>query len=222
MPELRDRIGNALASGARTNRKGSAATRRQKRRLDSAQVREDRACELYAAGRSWREISETMGREFDMAAHEATVRRIIMRGLERRAADNPVSVEAARQMLLERYEALFRAHMPVAIGMVTDDGLPDVRSAELVLKVLDQIGTITGAKKAPATPLPAGNTFNIFAPDDADTARAAVMAMLTQEREKHDVIDGHLAAANTSLTALTGGPEDDDTMAPPPTQERAA
>jgi hypothetical protein len=205
------RVGNADAS---YREKGNARLARQKRRNEAAIVREDRALTLFAQGLTVPEIARTIGMEFDMAAHEPTVHRIIRRGLERRAAEQPEEVAIARAMILDRYEAIFNAHMPLAIGAET--GVPDVRSADVVLKVLDKQAEVLGVRKAPPTEGLINNGNIIVAPGNADLARAAILAALQAEAEKHVTIDGHLAAVGTGLRELTEGEEENDTLGPPP------
>lgn len=203
--------------------RSNARDARRKARKDSAIVREDRALTLYAAGQDWASMTTTMRQEFGGSFHEPTVRRLIYRGLARRAAEQPEEVAVARQMIMEKLERLFMAHMPLAIGTTT--GIPDVRSGELVLKTLSSMAEVLGVKRVAPAPTEINNSITIITPGNIDQARETVLTSLASEREKHLVVEGHLAAVGTGLDELTAAHEQTDTMAPPPgvapTQEAA-
>jgi hypothetical protein len=193
---------------------GGARNARQMQRTEAAIVREDKALELYATGLSGPEICRQMAELYGMSAHQATVDRIIRRGLARRAANEPEKVKVARQMLMDRYDAIFQAHMPEALGRGVNP-VPDVRAAELVLKVLDKMGEILGVRTAPPV-AETHNTFNINVPSEATQARDAILIALARERDKHAIVEGHLAAAGTGLRELTDHSDENDTIGPPP------
>lgn len=201
-----------------------AADARRKRRIDAAIVREDRILSHYAAGKSYDQIGEEMRAEFGGSFGQSTLRRMVARGLGRRAAQIPDDVAVARQMLLERFERLFTAHMPLAIGDGVD-GVADVRSADLVRRLLNDMAEILGVKRLPPAPSEINNTI-IITPENIDQARQQVLSHLDVERTKHEIVDGHLAAVGTGLDELISAHEDSDTLAPPPgvapTQENEA
>jgi len=220
MADNRNRAGDPTKVGKQL---GTARSARIAARTEAAIIREDVALEMYASGAKITEIGAELASRFEVTAHQASVDRLIRRGLARRAAQEPEKVKVARQMLADRYNRMFEAHMPYALGDAT--GVPDVRSAELVLKVLDKIAEIYGVKVAP--PVQESNTtININVPSGADQARTDILNALARERDKHLVVEGHLAAAGTGLLELTGGTAEDDTPGPPPgvipTQESEA
>lgn len=192
----------------------NARDARRKRRTDAAIVREDFALTLYASGFGWAEMTKSMRDEFGGSFVEATLRKIVYRGLARRAAEAPEEVAVARQMVMERLERLFVAHMPLAVGATT--GVPDVRSGELTLKLINTMAEVLGVKRVAPTQTEINNTVNIITPDNLDQARAVVLQGLATEREKFDIVEGHLSAVGTGLDELTAAHEETDTMAPPP------
>jgi hypothetical protein len=220
MADTRNRVGDQALVGRQF---GTARHARQVRRTEAAVIREDFALRMFASGETVADIAAALSRTFNISAHQGSVYRLIRRGLAHKAAQQPEYVANARQMLLDRYDRMFEAHMPLAVGTTT--GVPDVRSADLVLKVLDKIAEICGVKVAPPV-VEQHTTFNITVPGEADRARADILSALARERDKHEVVEGHLAAAGTGLRELTGGVVENDRLGPPPgvipTQESEA
>jgi hypothetical protein len=194
----------------------NARDARRKRRTDAAIVREDHIMQLYAGGLGWDEMSRAMRIEFGGSFAVTTLRRMLERGLARRAAQAPEGVKIVREMLTQKIERLITAHMPLALGDST--GVPDVRSADLVLKAIAQWARISGVEQAPPMQIQEGptNNINFVLPDNAENARQRILDSLLTEAEKHKIVDGHLAAVGTGLAELTQAHEETDTMAPPP------
>lgn len=205
------------------SRSENARSARMRKRHASAVIREDLALELFAAGRTWGEISERMRETYGGSFDPRNCRRIVERGLRRRADQESPSVAEARARITVHLEALLYAHMPYATGEETPDGIPDVRSGDLVLKVLSKLGEVTGAV-APQAIQQINQTnvgIMINTPEDADAARARILKGLQEERQKTLIVDGQLASVGTSMGEITAGEITDG--APPPviTQETA-
>lgn len=199
----------------RTSEENARYARRALRK-DAAIIREDQLMQLYAGGLGWDDMSRAMRMEFGGSFAATTLRRMLERGLARRAAEAPEGVKITREMLTQKIERLIIAHMPLALGDST--GVPDVRSADFVLKAIAQWARISGVEQAPPVHVQEGPTtnINVVMPDNADAARQRILATLLTEAEKHKIVDGHLAAVGTGLAELTQAHEDTDTMAPPP------
>lgn len=204
----------------------SARDARRKRRHDAAIIREDFLMQRYAAGRGWDDMVFDMRQEFGGSFAATTLRRMLERGLARRAAEAPKEVAITREMINQRIERIITAHMPYAIGDI--GAVPDVRSADLVLKALSQLARYGGVELAAPVHVQEGpvTNVNLVLPDNAQDARQRILATLVTEAEKHKIVEGHLAAVGTGLDELTAAHEETDTMAPPPgvvpTQEREA
>lgn len=192
---------------------GRAELARMRRRKQAAIVREDFAITQFARGIKMSEIAAAMAIEFGMAGDMGTTRAIIRRGLARRAANAPEGTDEAREMLLEGFRQILAAHMPLAVGDIGDG--PSTRSAEVAMRALDKMAEITGVRRVPDQTNALNLTVNV-GPGTVDEARDKIMASLAAEAEKHQIVDGHLAAVGTSQYELTSGEPDDDTLGPPP------
>lgn len=189
------------------------------RRL-AAEERERKALEGYVAGRRYVDIAE------EIHVSPKSIPGIIKRGLERRAAEEGPTVAAARWLYTERLERLIETWWPIAMGLgQIDEGdpatqrQPDLRAAELVLKLATQVATVQNAA-TPAPPPALGGDINVFAvlPDNPDSARQQILAVLAGIRAKEAAVDAELAGVGTSHAELTGAEQDDD-KPPPPTIE---
>lgn len=184
------------------------------RRL-AAEERERVALEGYVEGLRYVDIAEKIH------VSPKSIPGIIKRGLERRAAEEGPTVAAARWLYGERLGRLIAAWWPIALGLgqvdeddPTTQRTPDLRAAELVLKLITQAAQIEGAL-TPAPPSNGGD-INLFAvlPDNPDSARQQILTVLAAIRAKEAAVDAELAGAGTSHAELTAGVDDDD--APPP------
>lgn len=203
--------GTGLALGKSEGRK-----RRGRRFIRSATTieREHRALSLLVKGMSQRQIAA----ELEMS--EGGVSMLIRRALAYRADAFGPTAEAARTLLLERYERLLERWWPMATGDYVDptqidgEGVPNIRALDGVLKILKEIGDITGAAKpapiAPPAPSFTGGIHVHSTPQsEIEGLKAGILATLAATRKKGEVIEGHLADARTSLAELDGGDPDD-------------
>lgn len=196
-------------------------------RKKAAAIREDFALDLYAAGMLIPDIADRLAAQYGVQRlTNSGMYQVVQRGLARRAAMRASAEDTAA---IERYrghmEALMAVWMPRALGLGNDpDGeprVPDLRAAEFVAKLAEKLAEADGAKRAAAyIPEPEPTTritvFQLNGDEERSKVTAAILRDLGKEAEKHKVIDGQLAAVGTELDALTGGPEHDDTLAPPP------
>lgn len=199
---------------------------RARLRKQAAAIREDAALDLYAAGVLVPDIARQIAHRFGVQQlTPGGMYSVIQRGLARRAAMRATADETAVERYREHIEQLMAVWMPRALGLgVDDDGerrVPDLRAAEFVAKLAEKLAEADGAKRRPEyVPEPAPTTtvtvFQLQGDDERQKVTAAILHSLGKEAEKHKTIDGHLAAVGTELQALTGGPQHEDTMAPPP------
>lgn len=203
----------AIAAGQPVE--NAEAARRRRRALASV-VREDIALELYVRGKRSVEIEDELQAQTGSRCH-GNIPELIRRGVYRRLQANRQTVEEAKQMMLAQYRPLLETYLPRALGETTDPETgerlpPDVRAAELVLKVLDKVGQVTGAMAPPR----AGDlnlNLNIGGPPpDADTARRLALEQLDRQRQKLLEIEGQLG----DTPAVEGGGEDAGDALPPP------
>lgn len=193
---------------------------RQRRRRESAVVRESIALEMLAKGRRHTEIAETCG------VSVASVTAILRRGLARRAAEEGPTVDQAKYLYVARLTELLRAWWPRANGTDDEDGNPlppDPRAAEIVLKIIDRLGTAElGGTPGSEDPMRMGRVDVFHHSDEMQNNNLrTILAGLAALSTKQQVIDGHLATAETSLDQLTAHPELDRRPAPPPQEEAA-
>ena len=210
-----------MGSAARLagERKEGAAAARRRLRREAAIIREDFILERYAAGDRVADIAAQVAQRYGSCSI-SHLYEVIPRALARRAAAlEEHTVEQARALYVERLEMLLSAHMGRALGTPFDpstmtDAVPaDLRSAVFVLGVVERIAEATGGKERPAR---GGVNVNVFAiPDDPDRARERVLVELAKERDKIRVVEGHLVAVGSTLTALTEGDGTDDRLPPP-------
>jgi hypothetical protein len=199
----------------------NAAAARRRLRKEAAIVREIFLLRCYASGDTMEQIAVKMELEFGSCS-VAHLYEMLPRALARFAARlDEQTVAEARASYVLRLESLLGAWMPRALGLpLGDDGAnvpPDARIGELVLKALDRIAEVTGARERPKR----GDVHvNIQLPPDVDSARRAIMAELAKEAEKHYVVEGQLAAVGTGLDQLTGGGDAYDDEMPPPISAR--
>lgn len=192
---------------------GHFETQRVIRQRLMAEERERRALELYIQGVPQKDIA--------VAVHcsPSHVSRLLNRGLERRAAEEGPTVEAARALYRARLEHMLSALLPSATGRsqtITEDGLevvgePDVRAAEVALKVIDKLAAIDGATRAlEKTP---DTTVSVYVGGDSDVAR--VMAELEQVAQHRRALEATIASQGSDLNTITGQVVE-DRMPPPP------
>lgn len=197
-------------------RQENARAARRRLRKEAAIVREAFLLRCYASGDTMDQIAAKMELEFGSCSLPhlyEMLPRALARFADRLDAQ---TVEQARAAYVLRLETLLGAWMPRALGLPLDPASgeflpPDARIGELVLKAMDRIAEVTGARERPKR---GDINLNIQLPPDPDSARRAIMAELAKEAAKHEVIQGQLAAVGTGLDQLTGG-EDDDEMPPP-------
>lgn len=183
----------------------SQTPNRQRRREMIAIEREQLALELMVAGNNQTEIGKRLG------LSQGYISTLLNRALERRAApDNPDTVRA-REIYVLRLEALVRAYWPLATGTFRADpddlaAPPDVRTGELLLKILTQLAAVQSRTLGEA--VQAGQRMDVYhhVGDDQSTI-AAIMAQLAETARHSNVVEGSLAAVGTELDALTGGKE---------------
>jgi DNA-binding CsgD family transcriptional regulator len=220
--DLRHGTGLVVGTSKSRNRRGRRFIR------DSATIeREHRALDMLVKGMRQAQIA----RELEMSSGGVSI--LIRRALEYRAQALLPTVEAARTLILERLERLLERWWPLATGDYVDpetgssDNPPSPRAVDTVLKILEQMAKLTGAAGPTVRPEPAPPTFaggihvHTAQPGERDRLIADIVTGLNAAKAKTVVIEGHLADAKTSLSALAGG-EHDDTPGPPPRREDAA
>lgn len=194
----------------------TAESRRRRVRAEATFMREQLAIELYAKGSTVTQIEEAMFAAFGVRLH-GNILALVRRAVYRRAQENKADVELAKQMMLEHFRPLIETYMPRALGELDDPDSPgqklppDTRAAELVLKVLDKVGQVTGAMAPPR----AGDV-NLHlqlgqAPPDADTARRQAAEAIAREAAKLREIEGQLVG-----TPAVEGSDAEAVDAPPP------
>lgn len=188
---------------------------RLRRHQQEALVRESRALEMYARGARSADIAAEIG----VTANY--VSRLVARALERRAQEEGPTVDAARTAYLLRTEAMVQALMPVALGGGTnDDGtprLPDARTGELLLKVLDRqlaVQSQAGGQAIAAAQDQQRIDLHLHV-DHGQSLREQIEAQLAETRAHMRVVDGELAQVGTELDRLSGHPELDSRPAAP-------
>lgn len=181
------------------------------RRL-AAEERERIALELYVKGKTFREIGMAVDRA------EETARRIVHRGLARRAQEEGPTVEAARVLYTARLEHLIGAWMPLADGSWMADNRdpddpparPDARAADITIKLMEKWAEVTGAL-APR-PAPEDEQSGTTLPESVDKARQQILLALVSIRDKQTVVE----QAMSSVGATIEGTIVEDTPGPPP------
>lgn len=160
---------NALAQ-----REGETYERRQRNAIATT-ARENRALDLLIIGATYAQIAKALNMKTASGA-----RQLVLRALEKRAAENKVGTEQARVVFTERLEMLYRRWMPEALARE-----PDPRSAKVVLDILTRYAEVNGLKTA----APEVNvTINV---QDADQKRAAIIDSISAYRDR--TIDGEVA-----------------------------
>ena len=187
---------------------------RNKERKDADEERQRLAMEGVIAGKTLAVI----GAEYLGGVSASTVSRILDRAMKARAEVDTEIYRAARTIYLARLEHLWESVYPATRPGIDADGLPtpaDPRAWEVAIKVLDRFGAATGAQIMPTQDTTV-NVFNLPAGSQRDDAERAILDMLAESRRKMTVVEGHLAAADTSLGQLTGVTSLDDKPSPPP------
>lgn len=200
----------------------NAKAARFRLRKDAAMMREAFFVRLYASGERMADIAEKMRAEFGSCslAHLYEMRdRALARLAEQLDAQTR---EQARALYVYRMEMVAAALVPRALGTAFDPETmaestqPDVRAAELLVRVWEKVAEATGGKERERRPAVNLNVFNL--PDNPDQAREAILAGLAAEAQKLRTVEGHLVAAGSTLHALTEGEEPDDRMPSPVTE----
>lgn len=213
---------DAIAAGLPVE---NAEAYRRRTRKEAAIAREEVAISLYARGKTTAEISEALFAEFGVRLR-GNVLELVRRGLYRRVEQGTEDVEQAREMLADGYRQLLGIYMPRALGdmPVLDDGTspaPDLRAAELVLKIFKEWGIIRGAVAPPRS----GDInigIGIGLPADAETQRGRILQSLAVDAAKQREIEGTLS--HTPAVGLGHEDAEDGKIMPPvpaAPQERA-
>jgi hypothetical protein len=174
----------------------NAEAYRRRTRKEASIAREELAIRLYAQGKTMAQISEALMEEFGVHLKHNLLE-VIRRGLARRVLAGAEDVEQAREMLAEGYRRLLEVYMPRALGDMPelDDctkPAPDLRAAELALKILKDWGVIRGAVAPPR----AGDlnlNVGVSFPADADVQRGKILQALEIDAAKQREIEGTLA-----------------------------
>lgn len=189
--------------------------------------RENRALTMLVKGHSQRAIAL----ELDMSPAGVSV--LVKRALEARAKALEPYVEAARTLLIERYERLLERWWPMATGDWVDperpeaDGNPpSAQALDRVLKILEALERITGAARhAPvgaADPAPSAGGIHVHfhTQSEREGAQRRALEQIRAVRVKTQVVDGELARVGTSQAELTGAAVN-DMPGPPPRTPKA-
>jgi multidrug efflux pump subunit AcrA (membrane-fusion protein) len=191
-------------------RRENAVARRRRMRDEQQLAREHQLLEWLAEAVPVAEMARRLGQ-----SRNATYEQLD-RALTRRAERDAPTVDKARVTWVDRLERLFSAYQARALGLGTGEdgeaGVPDLRAAELALKIYDRLAPIQGVAGPPSRH---EIDLTIHKPDDIDSARQAILVELAKERAKHLTIDGHLAGVGTELARVVGEREEDDTPPPP-------
>lgn len=194
----------------------SSESIRRRRRQEASIAREETAIQLYAEGKTVQQISDALHELYGVRLPR-DIPALVRRGLYRRVKENEANVEIAKAMMSATYRRLLEVYLPRALGQGEADAdgqraAPDVRAAELALKVLDKWGEVEGAKSPPkAGDINMAVVIN-GAPVDADAQRARILDGLAVERSKQLEIDDTLAGTPASLE---GEIVDDGKVMPP-------
>jgi DNA-binding CsgD family transcriptional regulator len=164
-----DRV-NALAQ-----RENETYERRQRNAVAST-ARENRALDLLIIGATYAQIAKQLNLKTASGA-----RSLVLRALEKRAAENKIGTEQARVVFTERLELLYRRWMPEAMGTEADP-----RSAKVVLDILTRYAEINGLKQ-PATEV----NVNVNVQGAAEKREAIIQSIAAY---KDRVIDGEVTS----------------------------
>lgn len=147
------------------------------------------------------------------------------RGLERRRVESAETVEQARQLYVERLEAMVRSYWPWATGEAVDPetqlqiGRPDVRAGELLLKILDRGAAVSGALQAVPVESTTTNNVMIVEGQNSESLRSQILAQLAAAAGKQEVVQAELVNAGADYAALVAGEETDDRPGLPPGED---
>lgn len=217
-----DDVSQALAVGTR-HKAGKRARKNAKFLRDGAVIeRERRALELLRDLRTHQEIGDALGISRSAASN------LIQRALMHRAEREGPTVEQARVVHTMRLEQLLRRWTPLALGDYLDpetgetDHAPNIRAAEIVLKVLNQLADIQGTKKVPMGPPPGQENpssadlhLHFHHPGERQRAEEAILKGLATAAAKTREIEGQLATIGTTHAALVGEVVNDKPGPPP-------
>lgn len=192
-------------------------------RREAARERERIALELFIRGRRHVEIAQRLD------VHPDSVSAIVRRALERRAAEERPTVEAARVVYLEQVGELIRAWWPLATGTyVVDEDTgqplpPDPKAAEIVMKLIDKQAAAMAQGVVP-DPRKLGEIDLVHKFDNSQVQdlRDQIMHSLAAMAQKADTIEGEFAEVGHNFDQAAGREALDTKPAPPPTREKAA
>lgn len=188
-----------------------AAHTRSVVRKKAAIERERIVLERYVHG--WRVAD--IAREVDR--DESTVYRILERALERRAANDEQTLRAAQAIYVDRLSDILAAHMPLATGSyrqkgedgeLAPAGPPDVRSAELCLKLADRLLALRAHQAGDTTNAPTVEIHLHGA--QLDRAREEILSSLDRMAQHQNVIEGEMAGVGGLAELTAAVPVDDD------------
>lgn len=192
-------------------------------RREAARERERIALELFIRGRRHVEIAQRLD------VHPDSVSAIVRRALERRAAEERPTVEAARVVYLEQVGELIRAWWPLATGTyVVDEDTgqplpPDPKAAEIVMKLIDKQAAAMAQGVVP-DPRKLGEIDLVHKFDNSQVQdlRDQIMHSLAAMAQKADTIEGEFAEVGHNFDQAAGREALDTKPAPPSTREKAA
>lgn len=147
------------------------------KRADVQRAREEAVLMMYARGLSQTEIATAL------EVRQPTISVLLSKALIRRANEDPVTGAKARALLTERWEALIRAWMPLALGTDTDP--PNEKAADIVLRTLDRLAKIAGLEVVPSVQ----NNVLVLS---ADELRSQIMGSLDEAAARQEMVAGIL------------------------------
>lgn len=147
------------------------------KRADVQRAREEAVLMMYARGMTQSEIAGALD------LRQPTISVLLSKALIRRANEDPVTGAKARALLTERWEALIRAWMPLALGTDTDP--PNEKAADVVLRTLDRLAKIAGLDVAPTIQ----QNVIMLSPDEL---RQKIMGSLDEAAARADLVQGIL------------------------------
>lgn len=203
---------DAIAAGLSVE---NAEASRRRRRAAASIMREELAIEMWAQGKTSRQISQALFDRYGVRL-SSNIPELVRRGLYRRVQEGVTEGrhEAARELFREYYMQLLRTWMPRALERedpVTGETIPpDPRAADITMRILRDYGIVERVVE----PARSGDiNLNVISGVQLDNveARNQVLASLKAEREKQLVVEGTLVG-----TPAVEADEDEDGKTPPP------
>jgi hypothetical protein len=185
----------------------NAEAARRRRRAEASIMREELAIEMWAAGKTSKQISEELFRRYNVKLSSG-IPELVRRGLYRRVEDGAQNVELAKERFRELYARMLRRWLPLA-APEDDNDTPDPKAADVALRVMRDWAVMEGAMAPPRSGDINLAILNGVQMEDAEM-RAQVLNSLAAEKAKQQLVK--------TIEGETIAPEEhDDGRIPPPT-----